>query len=59
MTALISLGTALIAGLASYKFRDSESDFDANKLVSTDYRIFRGKEINDDATAEKEAEPEP
>lgn len=51
VTALISSGTAFLAGLAAYKFRDSESDFDADKLVSTDYGIFRGKEHNDDATA--------
>ncbi len=53
MAALISSGTALIAGLASYKFRDSETDFDANKFVSTDYGIFRARDPNEDATEQK------
>jgi ammonia channel protein AmtB len=53
VTALISSGTAVLAGLASYKFRDSETDFDADKMVSTDYGIFRARNPNEDATEEK------
>ena len=36
--------SGILAGLAIYNFRDSDTDFAMDKLVSTDYGIFRADE---------------
>lgn len=58
VTVLVSSGTGLLAGLACYKFRNSENDFDLNKLISTDFGIFRAEDVAKPAEVEAEAEPE-
>lgn len=41
ISALAGSGSGLLAALISYRIRDSDSDFDVDKLVSSDYGIFR------------------
>jgi hypothetical protein len=44
VSAIIASGSGILAGLAIYNFRDSDTDFAMDKLVSTDYGIFRADE---------------
>jgi len=40
-SAIIASGSGILAGLAVFKFRDNDTDFALDKLVSADFGIFR------------------